>query len=75
MRDFKFFIGVLNEELVWRTHSGRHTPIEWMTTRHINNALNCLRGEGDMEIPNPYFGKSNREWITLFTNELNRRND
>lgn len=73
MRDFKFFVGISNEELVWRTARGRHVPILWMTSNHINNALNCLRGVGDMEIPNPYFGKSHREWITLFTNELNNR--
>lgn len=70
---FKFFEGNKREEVIWRTHRGTHILISWMTSRHIQNALNCLRGEGEMEIPNPYFGKSHREWITLFTNELNNR--
>ena len=74
MRDFKFFIGVPDEELVWKTATGRNVPILWMTTNHINNALNCLKGESNVEIPNPYFGKSHRQWISLFTNELNNRN-
>ena len=71
---FKFFEGEKREEVVWRTHRGTHIPILWMTSRHIRNALNCLQGEGEMEIPNPYFGKSHREWIDLFTSELNGRN-
>lgn len=73
MRDFKFFVGKPDDEIVWRTHRGTHIPILWMTSRHIQNALNCLRGQGETEIPNPYFGKSHRQWINLFTNELNNR--
>lgn len=70
---FKFFEGNKREEVIWRTHRGTHIPILWMTSRHIQNALNCLRGEGEMEIPNPYFGKSHREWVNIFTDELNNR--
>ena len=70
---FKFFEGKKREEVIWRTHRGTHIPILWMTSRHIQNALNCLRGEGEMEIPNPYFGKSHREWVDIFTDELNNR--
>jgi len=79
MRDFKFFEGVgdiIEEEMVvWRTSSGRHTPIEMMTSQHINNVINCLTGVGEVSIPNPYFGKSHQEWMNLFTRELNYRND
>ena len=70
---FKFFQGKKEEEVIWRTHRGTHIPILWMTSRHIQNALNCLRGEGEMGIPNPYFGKTHREWIRIFEQELNRR--
>ena len=70
---FKFFEGQQKEEVIWRTHRGTHIPILWMTSRHIQNALNCLQGEGEMEIPNPYFGKTHREWIRIFEQELNRR--
>lgn len=73
MKDFKFFVGRPDNEIVWKTASGRHVPIAWMTTTHINNALNCLRGVGETEIPNPYYGRSRPEWIRLFTNELNNR--
>jgi hypothetical protein len=79
MNSFKFFVGVESviegEMVVWRTASGRHTPIEFMTSRHINNVINCLNGTGEMSIPNPYFGKSHREWMNLFTRELNYRNN
>jgi hypothetical protein len=75
MKDFKFFVGVEDEFITWRTSSGRHTPIEWMTTQHIKNTICCLRGERGTTIPNPYFGKTHREWISIFTNELNNRND
>lgn len=75
MNNFKFFTGVENEMVVWRTASGRHTPIEWMTTRHIKNVINCLNGEGEVSIPNPYFGKHHRDWMRIFTNELNNRDN
>jgi hypothetical protein len=73
MKSFKFFNSVDEEPIVWKTARGLHIPLWWMTSRHIKNALLCLRGEGEMEIPNPYMGKSNREWISIFVNELNRR--
>jgi hypothetical protein len=73
MKEFKFFEDTDIEEIVWRTHRGAHVPILWMTSRHIQNALNCLKGEGEMEIPNPYFGRTKREWIRIFEHELIRR--
>jgi hypothetical protein len=75
MNNFKFFVGVEDGFITWRTSSGRHTPIEWMTTQHIKNVIRCLNGNGEVSIPNPYFGKSRFEWLNIFLNELNSRND
>ena len=72
--DFKFFVGTTpKEDIIWRTASGRETPIEWMTTNHIENALSCLTGQGLMRIPDPYFGRTSEQWIRVFTEELSKR--
>jgi hypothetical protein len=75
MKPFKFFdINEDEESIIWKTARGMHVPILWMTSLHIKNALLCLKGEGLAEIPDPYMGRSNREWITIFEHELIRRN-
>lgn len=75
MKPFIFFKGKGDEEIIWRTASGRQTPIEWMTTRHIRNVLNCLYGAGDVRIPDPYFGRTHREWYRIFNHELEHRDN
>lgn len=50
-------------------------PISNMTTKHINNSINCLKGLGKSKIPNPYFKKSHKEWIKIFEQELNIKNN
>jgi hypothetical protein len=77
--EFKFFEGsIVNADYdrhntVWRTSTGRHTPIIWMTNSHIINTLGCLRGVGLMEIPEVYEGKTKREWIDILKTELRIR--
>lgn len=77
--NFKFFIGskvVPNYDrnnTVWKTATGRQTPIIWMTNNHIINVLGCLRGIGLTEIPEVYLGKTKQEWIDIFKFELTIR--
>jgi hypothetical protein len=77
--EFKFFNGIKilahydRHNTVWRTATGRHTPIIWMTNSHVINTLGCLRGVGLMEIPEVYEGKTKQEWIDIFKTELRLR--
>jgi hypothetical protein len=77
--NFKFFKGTEidvnydRHNTVWKTATGRHTPIFWMTTSHIINTLCCLRGIGLIEIPEIHEGKSKQEWIEIFKTELRVR--
>lgn len=77
--EFKFFEGSIANAIydrhntVWRTATGRHTPIMWMTNSHIINTLSCLRGVGLTEIPEIYEGKTKREWIDILKTELRVR--
>lgn len=74
VKTFKFFNrGEPTEEVVWRTAKGRHTPIGWMTTLHITNCIRCIEGDGEAEIPNPYFGRTHNEWLSIFEQELHNR--
>jgi hypothetical protein len=59
--------------VIWRTHTGRCTPIFFMTNSHIKNCLNCLKGQGSIEIPEIYEGLTRNEWINLFEGELSIR--
>jgi hypothetical protein len=75
---FKFLSGKSiydRHNTVWRTKTGRQLPIFWMTDNHINNCIRCLNGEGDSEIPDPYFGKSKMEWMGIFETELCTRRE
>lgn len=77
--EFKFFRGSKTiahydrHNTVWKTATGRHMPIFWMTNIHIINTLGCLRGIGLTEIPEFYMGKTKREWIDIFKTELRIR--
>jgi len=77
--EFKFFRGSKTivdydrHNTVWKTSTGRHMPITWMTNNHIINILGCLRGIGLTEIPEFYMGKTKREWIDIFKTELRIR--
>lgn len=77
--NFKFFKGTEidvnydRHNTVWKTATGRHVPIFWMTTSHIINTLGSLRGIGLIEIPEIYLGKTKREWIDIFKTELTIR--
>ena len=71
MTKFKFFKG--QEEICWRTAGGFYIPLSQVHTGHIKNIMKCLTGLGQMEIPNPYQGKSNIEWYCIFNKELYKR--
>jgi hypothetical protein len=75
--NFKFFKGQLpnydRQNTVWKTTTGRQTPITWLTNNHIINILDCLNGIGSTEIPEIYLGKTKQEWISIFTTELRIR--
>ena len=77
--NFKFFIGQVivpnydRHNTIWKTATGRDTPIIWMTDSHIINALGCLRGVGLTEIPDVYLDKTKQEWIEIFKTELRVR--
>ena len=77
--NFKFFIGQVivpnydRHNTIWKTATGRDTPIIWMTDSHIINALGCLREIGLTEIPDVYLGKTKQEWIEIFKTELRVR--
>ncbi len=75
---FKFLRGVIDYDrhnTTWKTAKGRMMPIFWMTNNHINNCLNCLKGNGEMEIPDPYMGKTRTDWINIFECELSTRRE
>lgn len=46
-----------------------------MTTSHIYNALNCLKGSGKQKIPDPFHGLSHSKWMEIFEQELYNRNN
>ena len=75
--NFKFFTGQLphydRHNTVWKTATGRHMSVFWMTTNHIINTLGCLREIGLTEIPDVYLGKTKQEWIEIFKTELRVR--
>jgi saccharopine dehydrogenase-like NADP-dependent oxidoreductase len=75
--NFKFFIGQLphydRHNTVWKTATGRHMSVFWMTTNHIINTLGCLREIGLTEIPDVYLDKTKQEWIEIFKTELRVR--
>jgi hypothetical protein len=75
--NFKFFKGQSphydRHNTVWKTATGRHIPIDWMTNNHIRNAINCLIGIGSTEIPEIHEGKTKREWIDIFKTEISIR--
>ena len=72
MKDFKFFSK--NEKILqhymWVTREGRSIFIQNLTTEHISNIINCLRGTGETTIPNPWAGYTIEEWdnILMFLN-------
>lgn len=77
--EFKFFRGgeiiphYDRHNTIWKTVTGRHIPIDWMTNNHIINVLDCLNGIGLTEIPDFYQGKNKQEWIDIFNSELRIR--
>jgi hypothetical protein len=70
MKNFKFFRG---ENIVWVDSFNIKWNIEDLFNIHIENIMNCLRGNGMHVIPNPYRGRTHTEWISIFEKELNSR--
>jgi hypothetical protein len=72
MKPFKFFRDN-TPRVEWRTAGGLRHPLTAISTNHIMNIMNCLSGMGNMTIPEPYDGRTRREWFVIFHNELVRR--
>jgi hypothetical protein len=68
MRDFKFF--QKPKPLCWITAIGQEIPVSEMEGGHMYNIVGLLK---DNIIPNPYLGKTNDEWLTIFEDELKNR--
>ena len=73
MKPFKLLRGYKDELIRWTTHNGDVYCIHDMSMDHIVNVVRCLRGEGNMAIPNPYEGRTSNEWQIIFHHELIRR--
>jgi hypothetical protein len=69
MKSFKF----LSNKIKWRTYRGHEIDVDKLTDQHLKNIINCFEGKGNMEIPNPYFGKTKEEWFGIFINEYTKR--
>ena len=63
------------QRTIWRTASGLTYVIERMSIDHIVNVMRCLTGNGNMEIPEPYEGRTRIEWYEIFHNEILRRRE
>jgi len=70
MRTFKFF---QDEIHIWVTYNGTSVPVNEISDKHMNNIIKCLMGHGEVEIPNPYLGKTHEEWFNIFREEIQRR--
>jgi hypothetical protein len=73
MKPFKLLRGYKEDPIRWRAHNGVVWRLSDMSMDHIVNVVRCLRGEGNMRIPNPYEGKTLNEWQIIFHHELIRR--
>lgn len=56
----------------WVTAAGERLLPRDMETRHIQNCIRCLRGQGKMRIPEGYLG-GKEKWLKIFEEELSRR--
>ena len=72
MNKFKFFKGQVSKPLFWRTAMGECKLISDMTNEHIFNIC-IIIAHGGGEIPDPYLGRTNREWKEIFEDELIKR--
>ena len=60
---------------MWVTANGLRHPLSRLSISHVKNIITCLNGYGEMEIPNPYQGKTHDQWREIFDKELKRRYD
>ena len=72
IKDFKFFQEPT--PIRWVTANGLSHRLENISIDHIVSIVRCMRGHGDIRIPNPYEGRTHSEWIDIFHNELIGRN-
>jgi len=49
-------VEALIENHIWITATRKHLFVRNMTTKHINNCINCWNGKGRMHIPVGYLG-------------------
>lgn len=53
-----------SDEPVWTTAEGKHIPLSKMSSSHIHNCINMLKGKRSVQA---------EKWIANFTKEINRR--
>jgi hypothetical protein len=70
MKQFKFFKGQSTGPLYWRTAMGEYKLVSDMSNEHIYNLIMMLPGD---QIPNPYLGKTHKQWKNIFKAELRYR--
>ena len=61
------------EKINWKMFDGNYISIKDMTNTHIINTYNCLKNLGKTIIPNNWCGRSHKQWIEIFENELKLR--
>ena len=59
----------------YSTSRNEYIEISDMTISHIYNTINCLKGSGKSKIHDPFFGLSHNQWLKVFEQELNIRNN
>jgi len=72
MKKFKFLSNNITPDH-WVTHQRTIIQIPYLSTSHIFRIINCLKGVGNMVIPDIYQGHTRQEWITIMEDELIRR--
>lgn len=70
MKSFKF---LSTKPTVWKSADGNETPINELSTSHIENIIACLTGKGRKSIPEIYMGKNKKYWKVVFSEEYARR--
>jgi len=61
-------------EPYWITAAGQVITPSEMDSKHIENTIKCLNGEGKSVIPDRYCGLRRELWLEIFNNELSKRN-
>jgi hypothetical protein len=61
-------------DYLWLTANHRQIWVSSMAKKHINNTIKMLQGVGKQKPPEFWFGRSKKDWIIIFNDELDYRN-